>query len=70
MWATGVGSMPGADATAYAEAMRIVAGELGGADDLVFLPELPGRVRAPVSPDAPWPSPPTLPSTCNLRGGG
>ncbi len=43
MWATGVGSMPGGDATAYAEAVRVVAGELGGADDLVFLPELPGR---------------------------
>jgi methionine synthase II (cobalamin-independent) len=39
--ATGVGSMPGEDATAYAEAMRVVLGELTA--DLPFVPELPGR---------------------------
>ncbi len=38
--ATGIGSMPGEDATAYAEAVRVVLGEL---PDLPFLPELPGR---------------------------
>ncbi len=43
MLATGVGSMPGADATAYAEAVRVVLGELAGERGLPFLPELPGR---------------------------
>ena len=38
--ATGIGSMPGTDATAYAEAVRTVLGEL---PDLPHLPELPGR---------------------------
>lgn len=38
--ATGVGSMPGEDATAYAEATRLVLGEL---PDFPYLPELPGR---------------------------
>ena len=40
MIATGVGSLPGADADAYAEAVRLVLGEL---PDLPHLPELPGR---------------------------
>ena len=38
--ATGVGSWPGDDAEAYAEALRVVLGE---AADLPYLPELPGR---------------------------
>ena len=38
--ATGIGSMPGDDARAYDEALRVVLGEV---PDLVFLPELPGR---------------------------
>lgn len=38
--ATGVGSMPGEDATAYDEAVRIV---LDSVPDLPYLPELPGR---------------------------
>lgn len=38
--ATGVGSMPGEDAVAYAEAVKAVLGEL---PDLPHLPELPGR---------------------------
>ncbi|KRE94809.1 methionine synthase [Nocardioides sp. Soil774] len=38
--ATGVGSMPGADDHAYAEAVRLVLGEL---PDLPHVPELPGR---------------------------
>ncbi len=38
--ASGVGSMPGADAPAYDEAVRLVLGEL---PDLPQLPELPGR---------------------------
>lgn len=38
--ATGVGSWPGDDATAYAEAVRAVLGEL---PDLPHVPELPGR---------------------------
>jgi hypothetical protein len=38
--ATGVGSLPGADAAAYTEAVRTVLGEL---PDLPHLPELPGR---------------------------
>src|SRR5680860_1340105 len=38
--ATGVGSLPGSDATAYGEAVRLVLGEL---PDLPHAPELPGR---------------------------
>jgi len=38
--ATGVGSMPGDDNRAYAEAVRLALGEL---PDLAFVPELPGR---------------------------
>lgn len=38
--ATGVGSMPGDDTRAYAEAVRLTLGEL---PDLAFVPELPGR---------------------------
>ena len=38
--ATGIGSMPGQDADAFAEAVRTVLGEL---PDLPHLPELPGR---------------------------
>ena len=39
--ATGIGSHPGDDAAAYAEAVRVVLGELG--DQLPHVPELPGR---------------------------
>ena len=38
--ATGVGSWPGDDAESYAEAVRVVLGEV---PDLPYLPELPGR---------------------------
>lgn len=38
--ATGVGSMPGDDNRAYAEAVRLILGEV---PDLAFVPELPGR---------------------------
>lgn len=38
--ASGIGSMPGSDAAAYDEALRIVLGEV---PDLPYLPELPGR---------------------------
>ncbi|HYH73711.1 MAG TPA: methionine synthase [Nocardioides sp.] len=38
--ATGIGSMPGAEAGDYAEAVRLVVGEL---PDLPHVPELPGR---------------------------
>lgn len=38
--ATGVGSMPGDDDRDYAEAVRLVLGEL---PDLAFVPEVPGR---------------------------
>jgi methionine synthase II (cobalamin-independent) len=38
--ASAIGSMPGADAAAYDEAVRTVLGEL---PDLPYLPELPGR---------------------------
>ena len=38
--ASGIGSMPGDDAVAYDEAVRVVLGEL---PDLPYLPELPGR---------------------------
>ncbi len=41
--ATGVGSHPGADATAFDEALRVV---LGTFTDLPYLPELPGRGAA------------------------
>jgi methionine synthase II (cobalamin-independent) len=41
--ATGIGSMPGADAAAFDEAVRTVLGEL---PDLPHLPELPGRGTA------------------------
>jgi methionine synthase II (cobalamin-independent) len=41
---TGIGSLPGADAAAYDEGVRVVLGELGGADHgLPHLPELPDR---------------------------
>ena len=38
--ATGIGSMPGTTDAAYAEAVRLVLGEL---PDLPYVPELPGR---------------------------
>lgn len=38
--ATGIGSHPGGDAAAYAEAVRVVLGEL---PDLPYVPELPAR---------------------------
>jgi hypothetical protein len=38
--ATGVGSWPGTDAEEYADAVRVVVGEVS---DLPYLPELPGR---------------------------
>ncbi len=41
--ASGIGSMPGEDAEAYAEALRVVLGEL---PDFPHLPELPGRGAA------------------------
>ncbi len=41
--ATGVGSMPGEDAREYAEAVRVVLGELAPPEGLPHLPELPGR---------------------------
>jgi methionine synthase II (cobalamin-independent) len=41
--ATGIGSWPGTDAEDYAEAVRVVLGEL---PDLPYLPELPGRGAA------------------------
>jgi methionine synthase II (cobalamin-independent) len=41
--ATGVGSWPGDDAEEYAEAVRVVLGEV---PDLPYLPELPGRGAA------------------------
>jgi methionine synthase II (cobalamin-independent) len=41
--ATGVGSWPGEDAVEYAEAVRVVLGEV---PDLPYLPELPGRGAA------------------------
>ncbi len=42
-FATGVGSLPGDDARAYDEALRVVLGEFGDPPGLAFLPELPGR---------------------------
>ncbi|MEO5851663.1 MAG: methionine synthase [Nocardioides sp.] len=41
--ATGIGSLPGEDATDYTEAVRVVLGELGPPEGLPHLPELPGR---------------------------
>lgn len=41
--ATGIGSLPGADAAAYDEAVDVVLGELGSAPGLPYVPELPGR---------------------------
>jgi len=41
--ATGIGSHPGDDATAYAEAVRVVLGELAPPAGLPYVPELPGR---------------------------
>lgn len=41
--ATGIGSHPGDDEHAYAEALRVVVGELGNADQTAYLPEVPGR---------------------------
>ncbi|QBR93956.1 methionine synthase [Nocardioides euryhalodurans] len=41
--ATGIGSHPGEDATAYAEAVRVVLGELSDDHGLPYVPELPGR---------------------------
>jgi hypothetical protein len=38
--ATGVGSLPGADAAAFAEAVRLVLDQV---PDLAYLPELPRR---------------------------
>ncbi len=43
MLATGVGSMPGEDAAAFDEALRVVLGELGQDRGLPHLPEVPGR---------------------------
>jgi hypothetical protein len=41
--ATGIGSHPGDDAHAYAEAVRVVLGELAPPTGLPYVPELPGR---------------------------
>ena len=41
--ATGIGSHPGDDARAYAEAVRVVLGELPPPTGLPYVPELPGR---------------------------
>ena len=41
--ATGIGSHPGEDAAAYAEAVRVVLGELSAPTGLPYVPELPGR---------------------------
>ena len=41
--ATGIGSHPGDDAAAYAEAVRVVLGELVPPGGLPYVPELPGR---------------------------
>jgi methionine synthase II (cobalamin-independent) len=41
--ATGIGSHPGDDDAAYAEAVRVVLGELPGPEGLPYVPELPGR---------------------------
>jgi hypothetical protein len=41
--ATGIGSHPGDDARSYAEAVRVVLGELAPPGGLPYVPELPGR---------------------------
>jgi methionine synthase II (cobalamin-independent) len=41
--ATGIGSHPGDDNAAYAEAVRVVLGELPGPEGLPYVPEVPGR---------------------------
>ena len=41
--ATGIGSHPGEDDAAYAEAVRVVLGELPHPDGLPYVPEVPGR---------------------------
>ena len=41
--ATGIGSHPGDDDAAYAEAVRVVLGELSDPEGLPYVPELPGR---------------------------
>jgi hypothetical protein len=41
--ASGVGSWPGSDAEEYAEAVRVVLGELSDPPGLPYLPELPAR---------------------------
>ncbi len=41
--ATGIGSHPGDDDAAYAEAVRVVLGELPDPEGLPYVPELPGR---------------------------
>ena len=41
--ATGIGSHPGEDDTAYAEAVRVVLGELSEPEGLPYVPEVPGR---------------------------
>lgn len=43
MIGTGIGSHPGEDARAYAEAVRVVLGELAPPAGLPYVPELPGR---------------------------
>lgn len=43
---TGIGSHPGDDARAYAEAVRVVLGELAPPIGLPYVPELPGRGAA------------------------
>ena len=46
MIGTGIGSHPGDDARAYAEAVRVVLGELAPPAGLPYVPELPGRGAA------------------------
>ena len=41
--ATGIGSHPGEDDAAYAEAVRVVLGELPEPEGLAYVPEVPGR---------------------------
>ncbi|MGL5811222.1 MAG: methionine synthase [Nocardioides sp.] len=43
MFATGIGSLPGADADAYTAAVRLVLDELADPPQLPHVPELPGR---------------------------
>ena len=47
--ATGIGSHPGDDDRAYAEAVRVVLGELVPPTGLAYVPEMPGR-GAPAGP--------------------